>query len=354
MQNHTNNFITKRKLAQVFSALDESTHATQHKRPLTHRSVVQFGASVSSPLSPVTKTIGSQEDEGILGPYRPWSRADLLKRLASYKISFLVCARHGWINEKADLLACPTCHARLIVDLSSVVADTPEFICPWHERPCDESIYRFPMQSRTVNETALKDRIAGIIRWKNQLPIVIETSLASFMPTLLEWAASLPVMASLDTVYQSNIIALAIYGWREDSNCTTPVVQCDLCYQRVDFTLYTPLTNTTPEQEQNSNTATSNSNQHQYHHESIIETESLPCDPALEHRWYCPWIRKQVNNRGISTGTSTPLAGWEYIVHDICTLASRNHTASSTSQNTSVVVSIIAYMVLVVLHTITH
>jgi hypothetical protein len=39
----------------------------------------------------------------------------------------VVCARHGWINEKADLLACPTCHARLIIDLSSVVADTSEF-----------------------------------------------------------------------------------------------------------------------------------------------------------------------------------------------------------------------------------
>jgi hypothetical protein len=44
MQNHTNSFITKRKLAQVFSVLDESTHTTRHKKPLTQRSVVQFGA----------------------------------------------------------------------------------------------------------------------------------------------------------------------------------------------------------------------------------------------------------------------------------------------------------------------
>jgi hypothetical protein len=163
------------------------------------------------------------------------------------------------------------------------------------------------------------------------------------MSILLEWAASIPELASLDTVYQSAILTLAIYGWRESSNCTTPVVQCDLCYQRMDFTLYTPLASTTQDKEQQN--ISNNNGQHQY--ESITETDWLSCDPALEHRWYCPWIRKEVNNV-ISTGTSTPLAGWEYIVQDIYTLTSRHHTTSTstsppssttTTQNTSTVVS---------------
>jgi hypothetical protein len=85
-------------------------------------------------MSPVTPTIGSKEGE--LGPYRPWSRADFMKRLESYKVSTwfdkpealspVVCARWGWINEQTDQLHCTTCQARLIIDLSQSMPGTSD------------------------------------------------------------------------------------------------------------------------------------------------------------------------------------------------------------------------------------
>ncbi|KAI9596014.1 C3HC zinc finger-like-domain-containing protein [Syncephalis fuscata] len=344
---HNNQFITKRKLAQAISALDEQTTTTiTSKKPLTLRSVVQFGASVSSPLSPVTRTIGSREEEGALGPYRPWSRYVATWFDKPEALSPVVCARYGWINEKADLLACPTCHGRLIVDLGSAVADTSEYnellhsyqlqlltahktVCPWHERPCDKTVYRFPIQSRSMNESALKERINSIVPLSDQLPVITVEALVSVMPLLLEWTATLPSIASLDTTHQSSIVALAIYGWRADNTIKTLTLCCDLCYQKIDPRLYT-----TPIESID---------------ESDIDNDDrlLQCDPLSEHRWYCPWIQKEINasilnsttttSASTSTSTSTALmTGWEYVVRDVCTLIKeRNNTQASLKQDTT-------------------
>lgn len=56
--------------------------------------------------------------------FRPWDRADLLRRLQGYKaqtwfakpaaIAPPHCARHGWCNVDADTLQCDFCRAKLI------------------------------------------------------------------------------------------------------------------------------------------------------------------------------------------------------------------------------------------------
>ncbi|KAK3161229.1 hypothetical protein QOZ80_1BG0074190 [Eleusine coracana subsp. coracana] len=103
-------------------------------------------------------------------PCRPWDRADLMRRLASFKamtwfakpkvISPVNCARRGWINIEPDVITCEACGARLLFStpsswttqqvekaaaVFSLKLDTGhKLLCPWIDNICDESLALFP------------------------------------------------------------------------------------------------------------------------------------------------------------------------------------------------------------------
>ncbi|CAO2179287.1 unnamed protein product [Urochloa humidicola] len=103
-------------------------------------------------------------------PCRPWDRADLMRRLGSFKamtwfakpkvISPVNCARRGWTNIEPDVIVCEACGARLLFStpsswttqqvekaaaVFSLKLDTGhKLLCPWIDNICDESLALFP------------------------------------------------------------------------------------------------------------------------------------------------------------------------------------------------------------------
>ncbi|KAL6615543.1 hypothetical protein ACP70R_037813 [Stipagrostis hirtigluma subsp. patula] len=103
-------------------------------------------------------------------PCRPWDRADLMRRLGTFKamtwfakpkvISPVNCARRGWTNVEPDVITCEACGARLLFStpsswtqqqvekaaaVFSLKLDTGhKLLCPWIDNICDESLALFP------------------------------------------------------------------------------------------------------------------------------------------------------------------------------------------------------------------
>lgn len=103
-------------------------------------------------------------------PCRPWDRADLMRRLGSFKamtwfakpkvISPVNCARRGWTNIEPDVITCEACGARLLfstpsswttqqVEKAAAVFSLKldsghKLLCPWIDNICDESLALFP------------------------------------------------------------------------------------------------------------------------------------------------------------------------------------------------------------------
>ncbi|CAL4975374.1 unnamed protein product [Urochloa decumbens] len=103
-------------------------------------------------------------------PCRPWDRADLMRRLGTFKamtwfakpkvISPVNCARRGWTNIEPDVITCEACGARLLFStpsswttqqvekaaaVFSLKLDTGhKLLCPWIDNICDESLALFP------------------------------------------------------------------------------------------------------------------------------------------------------------------------------------------------------------------
>ncbi|CAL4948839.1 unnamed protein product [Urochloa decumbens] len=103
-------------------------------------------------------------------PCRPWDRADLMRRLGTFKamtwfakpkvISPVNCARRGWTNIEPDVITCEACGTRLLFStpsswttqqvekaaaVFSLKLDTGhKLLCPWIDNICDESLSLFP------------------------------------------------------------------------------------------------------------------------------------------------------------------------------------------------------------------
>ncbi|KAL5228710.1 hypothetical protein ABZP36_016975 [Zizania latifolia] len=103
-------------------------------------------------------------------PCRPWDRADLIRRLATFKamtwfakpkvISPVNCTRRGWTNIEPDVITCEACGARLLFSTPSSWAPQQvekaaavfslkldnghKLLCPWIDNICDESLALFP------------------------------------------------------------------------------------------------------------------------------------------------------------------------------------------------------------------
>ncbi|XP_021312975.1 uncharacterized protein LOC8082514 isoform X3 [Sorghum bicolor] len=123
-------------------------------------------------------------------PCRPWDRADLMRRLGSFKamtwfakpkvISPVNCARRGWTNIEPDVITCEACGARLLFStpsswttqqvekaaaVFSLKLDTGhKLLCPWIDNICDESLALFPPTPPPVLVGNYYELLASLMR----------------------------------------------------------------------------------------------------------------------------------------------------------------------------------------------
>uniref|UniRef100_A0A1D1YL68 NIPA-like protein n=1 Tax=Anthurium amnicola TaxID=1678845 RepID=A0A1D1YL68_9ARAE len=127
---------------------------------------------------------------------RPWERADLLRRLATFKPSnwsgkpkaagSLACARRGWMNIDIDKIECEICGAQLGYTPSTswpAEADSAgevfaeqldaghKLTCPWRGNCCADSLVQFPPTPPAALIGGYKDRCDGLLQFPS-LPVI--------------------------------------------------------------------------------------------------------------------------------------------------------------------------------------
>eukprot|EP00873_Tetraselmis_striata_P046051 jgi/Tetstr1/466315/TSEL_010846.t1 len=119
---------------------------------------------------------------------RPWDRADLLRRLQSFRAASwfckpaplgpVPCAMRGWINAATDTLKCEVCSAKVICELSpssnseeyrrtverytALLDDAHTSACPWRGNACSPWLQQFPTISRDVLLEQQKLRVKAL------------------------------------------------------------------------------------------------------------------------------------------------------------------------------------------------
>ncbi|KAG8077237.1 hypothetical protein GUJ93_ZPchr0007g4311 [Zizania palustris] len=135
-------------------------------------------------------------------PCRPWDRADLMRRLATFKamtwfakpkvISPVNCARRGWTNIEPDVITCEACGARLLFSTPSSWAPQQvekaaavfslkldnghKLLCPWIDNICDESLALFPPTPSPVLVENYYECLSSLLRL-SALPRIAFSSL---------------------------------------------------------------------------------------------------------------------------------------------------------------------------------
>ncbi|KAI4323153.1 hypothetical protein L6164_022782 [Bauhinia variegata] len=125
---------------------------------------------------------------------RPWERGDLLRRLATFKLTgkpkiagSLACAKRGWVNTDVNNIECELCSVNL--DFASLASSIPseadassedlseqldqghKLTCPWRGNSCPESLVQFPPTSPSALIGGFKDRCDALLQFYS-LPVV--------------------------------------------------------------------------------------------------------------------------------------------------------------------------------------
>ncbi|CAL1369975.1 unnamed protein product [Linum trigynum] len=142
---------------------------------------------------------------------RPWDRGDLMKRLATFKsmtwfgkpkaVSAVNCARRGWINVDADIIACEACGARLLfstpsswpqqqVEKAALVFSLKldsghKLLCPWADNACDERLAEFPPTPFPVLVDQFEERSSKLLQLL-ALPVVSSSAIEYMRSPQLE------------------------------------------------------------------------------------------------------------------------------------------------------------------------
>ncbi|KAL7218458.1 hypothetical protein ACSBR2_011677 [Camellia fascicularis] len=133
---------------------------------------------------------------------RPWERADLLRRLSTFKpanwfgkskaASSLACARRGWVNVDVDKIECESCSANLqfisstswtpseadsaAEDFAKKLDAEHKLTCPWRGNCCAESLVQFPPAPPSALIGGYKDRCDGLLQFLS-LPVVAASAI---------------------------------------------------------------------------------------------------------------------------------------------------------------------------------
>ncbi|KAH9625756.1 hypothetical protein KSS87_022309 [Heliosperma pusillum] len=128
---------------------------------------------------------------------RPWVRADLMRRLATFKsmkwfakpksVDAVSCARMGWVNVDMDIIACEVCgaleKAALVFSLQLDSGHKP--LCPWIDNECDESLALFPPKPAPVLVDEYKERSSALLQL-SALPLISSSAIESMQNPQLE------------------------------------------------------------------------------------------------------------------------------------------------------------------------
>ncbi|KAJ2159274.1 hypothetical protein GGF46_003158 [Coemansia sp. RSA 552] len=244
---------------------------------------------------------------GSIDTFRPWSRDDLLARIATYKIhTWLVqspelspvrCARNGWINSDCSTLKCLQCSAILIAQIPDDLTDDEEVRwigrlaqqlqsshaakCPWRDRVCSGTLYSVPLATSQEVVDEICRCAADILGLSGKLPVT-QQPLSTLQHGLLRELRSKVIrihgggsVSETPPPADEEIgtaLVLALFGWRCDSSRSQAVVKCELCFRSAGLWMF-----------QGAGKA-----------KAAVDTDAgeqlQPFDVVDEHRGFCYWV----------------------------------------------------------------
>ncbi|KAJ2492973.1 hypothetical protein IWW37_000977 [Coemansia sp. RSA 2050] len=295
--------------------------------------------------------------------FRPWSREDLLARIATYKIhTWLVqsprlspvkCARNGWVNVDCGTLKCPQCAAKLIAELPDDLTGSEEIRwierlnqmlqsshnanCAWKGHECSESIYSIPLATSQETVDEICQHAADLLGFAGQLPTT-EHPLSSFQSGLLrdlrrkvialhgEKADDETLPGDSDV---ASALVLALFGWRADRAMPRPAIKCELCFRSAGLWLFQSASVSRAEP------ATSPTDD---------QSDAPPFNAVDEHRSFCYWAHgstatpEQPSGTGASSAATSASAvpGWQKVIASILrakTMSGENNSSSSETSS---------------------
>lgn len=223
---------------------------------------------------------------------RPWSRLDLLNRIATFNASDLpslkfspqIYARFGWAFSNEDNIHCRSCDALVQdfidvdseVEINKLLKSSHYDDCPWKKANCFPELYSIP-------ESSLIGLKSAFIKHFEVLKKSIQSSLSHTIFSL-----DSDLLTQLLNKYQipcdnqnMSIAHLVLYGWFPLSGTPSPQVQCWFCCQALELCDFTSLST--------------------IHN---ADSQNYLLDAASQHKDCCPYINeKQWPKRWLSAIT---------------------------------------------------
>lgn len=288
-----------------------------------------------SRLAASKTSIANADENQELPNFAPWSQAQFLQRLKTFRkvtywhpkpavIGEVHWAKRGWTCVDVNLVACRGgCERRVLVKLDrtgKVVRDAiavsenaraadeedeyedevdetelenalaeryrDEIVqghaetCLWRKAGCKDDIYRLSLVRPVVWQPELKSRYTSLVPVADSIKDVTFKSLDRTDPAFLpvdRILDPLPVdVLSPTEIEQSTRVKaldIALHGWRGASEPHADILQCDTCFQRIGLWMYQP-------GYKPSRAAASDDDE---------EPDSISIDLLDMHREHCPW-----------------------------------------------------------------
>lgn len=281
---------------------------------------------------PSRTSIANTDENKDLPNFAPWSQAQFLERLKTFRkvtywhpkpavIGEVHWAKRGWTCVDVNLVACRGgCERRVLVKLDrtgKVVKDAiagsgsgaqgeeesedevdetelenalaerykDEIVnghaetCLWRKAGCKDDIYRLSLVRPVLWQPELRKRYSSLFDIAASIKDVTFKSLdRSSDPALLpvdRILESLPTevlpIIELDHSTKARALDVALHGWSGASESHADILQCDACFQRIGLWMYQP-------GYKPSHTTTSDN-----------EAEVVSVDLLDMHREHCPW-----------------------------------------------------------------
>ncbi|KAJ2718437.1 hypothetical protein GGI07_005761 [Coemansia sp. Benny D115] len=302
---------TKRRIENAFSSLSpKRTRMGTAHNPAT-QSLPIASTTPTHTLRP-TGTSSALHEQGSVSKFRPWSREDLLARMATYKIhTWLVqspklspirCARNGWVNIDCSTLKCMICSAVLIAEIPEDLTDDEETQwierlgqqlqsshntgCLWKDHACASNVYSVPLVTSRETADEVCQQAADILRLAPKLPKTLQP-LNTFQSKLLRdlkratlelhEKSSGNASDTLDDVCVFTALVLVLFGWRADFTMSRPTVKCEMCFRSAGLWLFEPENSTATTDTATQTLDTEHSDMHLF---NVVD----------EHRSYCYWV----------------------------------------------------------------
>ncbi|RIB07845.1 C3HC zinc finger-like-domain-containing protein [Gigaspora rosea] len=362
---------TKRSLSAIYENSLEISRNTVNERDSSGPSTKQIK------LAP-DQSVGSILPAQKL--YRPLNKDDFMSRLATFKeltwafkpdcLNPVECARHGWTNVGKDWLKCEYCDEQMLVKLGNLELEehlkkqyqeglvaVHSATCPWRERQCDISIYKFPILLDQVVKENFQLRAFPLIKLGDKLPIIKAEMTEEFIQTMTS-ALSLENGNHVDPLVVGSAACLALFGWEYGYFEGLEVLQCKACFRRCALIHYRNIARDKEIQKEQENVEQTSNDKEMGGHiikdteeshaaanvdekaEGLVQNlKDLIFDTETQHHWYCNWVNG--DGRSTTNKTSEELAkrhpGWSITLESIlkCTnsVTSGDSSVSQKSDN---------------------